>query len=232
VRAKNYSYTGCDNLETMKLAVNYNNYLINIILRFSKSKTDKVLDFGAGSGTYADLLKEKGIIVECLEPDKTLQKELSRKGHIVASAYKDIDDNYDLIYALNVFEHIENDEEVFLELVKRLKKGGVLVIYVPALQTLYSSMDSLVGHYRRYNIKELNRLLGELDVSVKRIQYCDPLGALATLVYKASRNKKGTISPFSLVAYDKVIFPISKNLEPMFKKLFGKNALLVVERNG
>ncbi len=110
-----FEYTGRDNLESMTEAKRYNKYLIDLVERGMSQtgkKNPKILDFGAGSGTYADMLKERGVTVDCLEPDAILGKTLREKGYKVI---KDIGDlktgTYDVIYALNVLEHIEKHEE-------------------------------------------------------------------------------------------------------------------------
>src|SRR4051812_1325427 len=115
----------------MTEAVNYNNYLVGLITQELNGlpKEPLILDFGAGSGTYAEMLKNKGFKVDCLEPDKELQKLLKKKKYRVVSDAKALKPNsYDVIYALNVLEHIDDDYKVFAQLSKALKKNGIIVI--------------------------------------------------------------------------------------------------------
>jgi len=58
------SYSGTDNLEVMAEAKNYNAFLLGLILQPIKP-TDLLLDFGAGIGTFAILLKGLGYQVVC-----------------------------------------------------------------------------------------------------------------------------------------------------------------------
>ncbi len=115
-----------------------------------------------------------------------------------------------------------------MKLSKNLKKGGILIIYVPALKILFSSMDRLVGHYRRYSLSMLKELTNDAGVEVVHARYCDPVGFMASIAYKVSSNKKGTITPSSVKIYDRLLFPISKTIEPLFRNVGGKNALMVV----
>lgn len=228
-----FVYTGCENLEAMAEAKNYNKYLIGIITSNApQTKKLKVLDFGAGSGTYADLLKEKaGIHVDCLEPDKKLQKTLSTKGYKVYSGIASLKPKtYDIIYALNVLEHIQEDGSVVTQLKEALKPGGKLIIYVPAFQLLYSSMDKKVEHVRRYRKNRLRSFADTAGLKINSLHYCDPLGFGAALTYKIIGRKDGVISPSSVKAYDKTVFPASKLFEPITKHFFGKNVVLVAER--
>jgi len=234
LKNKTFVYTGCENLEVMTEAKNYNKYLIGIIKKeihsFGKKKP-KILDFGAGSGTYADMLKAEGTVVDCLEPDSKLQKVLTKKGYKVSSDAANLRErSYDVIYALNVMEHIEDDYDVFAQLTKALKKGGVVIIYVPAFKVLWSPMDNLVGHYRRYKKSRLQAMATKNNLKIIKLGYCDPLGFAAALVYKASRPKSGVISSRSVMFYDRLAFPLSKKVEPVSRSVVGKNVVLVAQK--
>ena len=69
---------------------------------------------------------------------------------ILNKTIKNVKNEYDTILYLHVLEHIENDQDEIREAEKRLKKGGHLLIMVPAHQKIYSNLDRAVGHYRRY----------------------------------------------------------------------------------
>lgn len=215
----------------MTEAVKYNQNLIHNIMTCIKSKSAKVLDFGAGSGTYADLLVEQGIKPDCLEPDKNLQKILKSKGYNVLSDIGKVNPgSYDVVYALNVLEHIKNDHEIIENLAKLLKKNGRLLIYVPAFDVLFSSMDKKVEHYRRYRKQSLVRNVEASGLQIVAAQYCDPIGFFAALAYKIAGNKKGTLSHKMIRSYDRLIFPASKSMEVVFKNTFGKNVLVVAKK--
>jgi SAM-dependent methyltransferase len=224
-------YTGRDNLEAMAEAKNYNKFLISLIGENKELSKKRILDFGAGSGTYADMLKEQGVLVDCLEPDGVLYRQLGKKGYDVYRDIKELQPNsYDVIYALNVLEHIEDDEAVVTALTTALRKGGKLVIYVPAFQILFTSMDKKVGHFRRYRKKALNSHAQKASLKVNNLYYCDPLGFCAALTFKYVGNKDGVVSARAVKIYDRYIFPLSKVIQPIFKKSVGKNVVLVAEK--
>ena len=62
---------------------------------------------------------------------------------------------YDVIVAIDVIEHIENDIGIIALLAQHLAIDGLLVICVPAFQFLWSSHDIFLEHYRRYSKSEL-----------------------------------------------------------------------------
>ena len=226
-----FVYTGCENLEAMTEAVNYNRFLVDLVLAQRNGKKNaRVLDFGAGSGTYAELLRDRGVEPECLEPDKTLQRELKKQGFTITGDLESLQPNsYDIIYALNVFEHIEDDFAEIQKLGSKLKKGGRLVIYVPAYQVLFSSMDKLVGHYRRYRKARLKQMAAAGGLQVRNLYYCDPVGFGAALVYKIVGGG-GVLSPKSVRYYDKYVFPVSRRFHLLSRGLLGKNVVLVAEK--
>lgn len=235
MKKNDFVYTGVENLEAMAEAKNYNAYLLKFVEDACKAtgkKSPKVLDFGAGSGTYADMFKAKGVIMpDCLEPDADLQKVLSEKGYkTVSDSAKLKPESYDVIYALNVLEHIEDDGEIIKQLSRALKPGGKLVVYVPAFQVLFSTMDKRVGHFRRYKKDRLSNFAKQSDVRIKQLHYCDPIGFFASLVFRFVGSKDGVISAKSVRFYDRFAFPVSRILEPATRSVIGKNVVLVAEK--
>lgn len=234
MKAKEFDYTGKENLDVMVVAKNYNDFLINEILAVypdKKQKSAKVLDFGSGTGTYADLLKEMGGMVECLEPDKDYQAILKKKGYAVKNHNSQLKDNdYDLIYALNVFEHIEDDAGEMKLLFNKVKKGGHIVVYVPAFQLLFSSMDKNVGHYRRYRLDGMEGIVKDAGFSIVKSGYRDPIGFFAALAFKIAGNSSGDLSANSVKSYDRLLFPTSHTISRITSPLFGKNVLVVAKK--
>jgi hypothetical protein len=110
-----------------------------------------------------------------------------------------------------------------------LKEGAPLVVYVPAFPLLYSSMDALVGHVRRYRKKELISKVFDSGFRHIDCRYVDTLGFVISLMFKLLRIRSGKPSRLLLVIFDKFLFPISLQLDKAFGELFGKNLLLVAQ---
>lgn len=223
-------YAGTDNLEVMRDAVNYTRFQLALI-REHCDHHHRILDFGAGIGTFAEHLALDGYKVTCLEPDPDQSRILAAKGLNVIREIHDLDNEaYDLIYSLNVLEHIEDDLAVLRALHRKMKPGACLLLYVPAFPVLFSSMDSKVGHYRRYTRRSLAKQVGAAGFHVLQNRYVDCIGFAASLVYKLRSNGSGDLNRSALVFYDRVAFPISQRLDRIFNRLAGKNLLLIAER--
>jgi SAM-dependent methyltransferase len=216
----------------MESAVNYNRYQYDFIWK-EIGKIDKnikkVLDFGAGIGTYADMFKNSGITIDCVEPDPNQAEILKQKGYRVYKNVKEVKAKYDVVYSLNVLEHIKDDGEALTGIKSCLSSKGVIVIYVPALMILFTKLDVLVEHFRRYRIKDMRLLAQKNNLKLKSAQYCDPVGFTAALTYRVIGGS-GNLKPRSINIFDKYLFPIGVSLEPLTKRLFGKNILAVFSK--
>jgi SAM-dependent methyltransferase len=225
------AYTGIENLEVMAEAVNYNAFLGDLVLRHAGPQ-DRLLDFGAGAGALALPVAAAGHPVTCVEPDATLRARLAEAG---LTAHANLDPvplaSLDLIYTVNVLEHIDDDLGTVSGLRDRLRPGGRLVVYVPAFPVLYSSMDRKVGHLRRYRRAGLGDLLRCAGLAIERLAYQDSVGFLAALAFAALGNKDGTINRPALIAYDRCVFPLSRRLDRVAGRCFGKNLVGVARRD-
>lgn len=220
-------YSGRDNLEVMKEAKKYNHFLLKLISGSARNG-EVIVDFGAGAGTFSFPLAKKGAKVICVETDPVLSNSLIKHGLEVVNSLDFIEDNsIDYIYTLNVLEHIEDDEAIIKLWFNKLKPGGTLLIYVPAFQILYTSMDKKVGHFRRYTRQQLDRKLKRAEFKVNDIRYADSIGYLATLIYKILDNGDGGLNSGLLKIYDRWIFPISLIVDLLTHSFVGKNVYAI-----
>ncbi len=215
----NSAYIGKDNLDIMSLAINYNNSIFQW-LQSSLKNSKRTLDFGAGKGEFCNRIKGGIYAVEL---------DFSMHESIVCETKRNIDEFdgvFDLIYSLNVLEHIENDFEILEKFYHKLNEGAYIKILVPAKMELFTKMDENVGHIRRYEKRELVEKIQKAGFKIKDCRYFDFIGYFATLVYKYIDNS-GIVKESSLKTYDKYIFPISKFIDRLtFGRIVGKNLML------
>ncbi len=85
----------------------------------------------------------------------------SKRNHPVAGSIVQLpfpSHSFDLVIALDVVEHIKNDQQAVMELTRVLKTNGILVVSVPHRMKFYSYQDMIIGHYRRYELAQLRTL--------------------------------------------------------------------------
>ena len=207
--------------------------LLNLEKRI-KEDNENLLEFGAGTGFLAQLFKVKfGIRPDCVELDPVLANLVRDKGFSCYRFLKDSKRVYSAIYTSNVLEHIQDDSEILIELYGKLSPGGLIGIYVPAHQFLFSTMDEQIGHVRRYSKRGLLTKINNAGFQVKLVQYDDFLGFFASLAVKTIgyKNKAKLGSARSLIVYDRFVYPVSQVLDRLgFKHLIGKNLLVIAEK--
>ena len=209
---------------------NYNGSIIAMVRRYAAGAAD-VMDFGAGIGTLSAAMRAAGLEPLCLEPDVRQRAELVRRGFKTVAALADIPDHsLDYIYSSNVLEHIEDDVQALTDLRRKLRPGGRLFLYIPAFQSLYSSLDEFVGHFRRYDKVMLNQKLLQSGYGVEQLYYADVLGYFVTRLYKLIGNNTNKINPFTLRLFDRIVFPVGTMIERVVKVPVGKN-IVGVARN-
>lgn len=121
-----------------------------------------------GSGTLelaAELAKDHNVTCIDLSSDlKNIYMELppeqKKKITCIQGDFMGYDfqkQKYDVVIALEVLEHIE-EEELFLNKVKEItRKNSSVYLSVPAHMSLWSKHDEMVGHQRRYEKSDINR---------------------------------------------------------------------------
>ena len=223
-------YTGTENLEVMKEAVNYNRALLGLVTTHAR-KGSRIVDFGAGVGTFAIPLRQAGFDVECVELDDAQRSVIEASGIPARPTLAGIADaSVDFVYTFNVLEHIDDDGAALAEIGRTLRDRGKLLVYVPAFDLLYTSMDRRVGHLRRYRRGGLRAKVEAAGFDVLAAEYVDSLGFLAALAYRVAGSASGDIDRRALRLYDRFVFPVSRWCDRALKRVIGKNVLIVAER--
>ena len=107
------------------------------------------------------------------------------------------DGSFDLVLALDAFEHFPEDTESMREVSRVLAPEGALICTVPAFMSLWSPHDEAFHHLRRYTRKELKGKLTDQALDVRRISYysfflAPPLFVFRKLRALLGRNKEAT----------------------------------------
>ena len=78
------------------------------------------------------------------------------------------DGSFDLVCALDVLEHIENDRGGLAELCRVTAAGGLMLLSMPLHAARWTAFDDWVGHRRRYEPAQLAALLEQHELSVQQ----------------------------------------------------------------
>ena len=78
------------------------------------------------------------------------------------------EDEFDVIGAFDVMEHIKEDEAVLAQLHRGLRSGGVLLLTVPQHRWLWSAIDDYACHVRRYESVELQEKILRAGFFIER----------------------------------------------------------------
>ena len=230
---ENNNYSGKEELLHTEILKNYNFNIVNMSVRYCRPSS-KCVDFGAGIGTLATIFKQEfSIDMNCVEIDPQNKTILSKRGFRSVQTLHDIDIKPDFIFSSNVLEHIEDDLSTLKTMYSVLGDNGLIYLYLPAHMLLWTNMDASVGHYRRYEKKQLFTKLGEAGFKIKKFHYADCIGFFVTLLIKwrETGTSESRISPSAMKFYDRIVFPVSNLIDRLGAKyIIGKNIVIVAEK--
>lgn len=204
----------------------------------------KILDFGCGSGYLVGELQKMGydaygsdMFKEAIEYGRSegIQNlEIASKDQIWP-----LGATFDVILALDVIEHIEDDLGAIRGLKEVLNSGGFLVITVPAYQWLWGVQDEVAHHFRRYTLKSLLTLFHDhSDLSVIKKSYFNtflfmPIAAVRLFSRLFNLKKRESDFDINNNFLNKVfhtLFNFEAKLLRYFNFPFGVSILLVIKK--
>jgi SAM-dependent methyltransferase len=175
----------------------------------------RVVDVGAGIGTFTDFAAHAGRDVVALEPDGALIALLTerfRDASNVRVLHGDVNDlttellgfRADSVLCLNVLEHVCDDADALRRVREALVPEGRLFLLVPAHEWLFGSLDRSAKHERRYTKDGLRRLLESGGFAVRTLRHVNPLGIAGWFVWGRILKAPG-LPTGPLGAYDRLV---------------------------
>jgi SAM-dependent methyltransferase len=140
----------------------------------------RVLEAGCGTGGNLGMLSRFGA-VRAFEPDEGARSHARSKGAFdvrdgrLPDAVPFEPDDFDLVAALDILEHLDDDAASLAALAHRLRPGGWLLITVPAFGFLWSQHDESHHHKRRYRKDELVARIKAAGLIPVRVSYYNSL---------------------------------------------------------
>ena len=156
---------GCFALEDSSLWFRHrNNCIASVVVSFPPRDSGTIFDIGGGNGFVALGLAQAGFDVALLEPGKEGASNAKKRGlENVICATTDTagfkPQSLPAVGLFDVIEHIENDLSFLKSVRKLMKKSGRLYATVPSYAFLWSEQDINAGHFRRYALKNICKVL-------------------------------------------------------------------------
>lgn len=217
---------------------------LNKYLKSQPEKT-KVFDFGCGSGFLVGELQKKGfqaygsdVSHEAIEYGKNRGVE-NLKFH-EGGGIDFPDGSFDLVLALDVFEHIEDDNKALGELNRVLRPDGMAIITVPAYMFLWGVQDEVSHHFRRYTFLELTeKVKKNSDLRIIKKSYFNTLlfpaialfRFISKLLPKTTRESDFEIGNGFINLFFYNIFNLETFWLKHFNFPFGVSILLILRKN-
>ncbi|MCU1335693.1 MAG: glycosyl transferase, family 2 [Bryobacterales bacterium] len=159
-----YKDNGPETLEALSVAPRFNRWMADTVEPYLGKE---IMEIGAGIGNLTKLFIRRRKRYVAADIDR---RHLARLGTQFGdrpnfeSRYCDLNypehfaefaDQLDTVICLNVLEHVEDDTAGLKSIYSVLKPGGRAVILVPCGKELFGTLDTALGHYRRYSRQEL-----------------------------------------------------------------------------
>jgi SAM-dependent methyltransferase len=234
------SYSGHENLESLAHSYRFNDWLFKEV---SNGLYGDILEVGSGIGTFTEKLISSfpgshltltdisAVYIKDLKEKYSKDKnisvyklDLNSKTDYESIGYK----KFDSILAINVLEHIENDEFALTQLYDMLNDKGRLIILVPCHKFLYNVIDKNVGHFRRYSKRDLEAKVRKTEFTIEKMHYFNALGILGWYL-NGSLFKNSKVSGTGLKVLDRLV-PLLKYGEMVIGKRIGLSLICYLRK--
>jgi len=221
------------NLKTMNLAKNYNKWIFQTIKPFLGKK---ILEVGCGIGNMSQFLLDSellvGIDISAVVLD-IIRERFSKTKNIDFFNYNITNEkladelkkyNFDTVVLVNVLEHIKDDVQALRNCSKLLLPGGKIIVFAPAFQSFFGSIDRADLHFRRYSKSDIARTVENAGFKVKRVFYKDvfavPLWLFHNKILRTPVHPKGQMSFFDMFV------PVCAFIEKILPPLIGLSVVV------
>lgn len=192
-------------------------------------KNNNILDVGCGCGITLNDLEEFGKVYgmdsssEALKYSKKIFKGEVKQGTLPDNI--PYSKNYfDLIVALDVLEHVDDDINSFKNIQTFLNDNGIFIVTVPAFKFLWSDHDEVHYHKRRYTKAELEEKLTNAGFDILKLSYYNTF-LFTPIVLMRLSNKLFRFKTNTHIKVPNII------LNYLFEKIFSFEGLLLRSMN-
>ncbi len=207
----------------------------------SKTQNPKILDVGCGTGGNLEMLAKFGAAEGVDVSDDALEfcRRKGLKAHKgLAEKLPFADESFDVVTALDVVEHLDDDIAGLSEMHRVLRTGGKTLIFVPAFMWLWGVQDDVSNHRIRYTKQQITERLRQAGFEIERATYANisffaPILAGRTLM-KLTGIKPESENNVNVSALNGVfgkLFGAERFFLKNFNFPFGVSIVVVAEKN-
>ena len=213
-----------------------NNYYRGLLSYFKPHLGKRILEVGAGIGTFSSFLLDANPSQLILfEPSKNLMPRLRERfsldGRVIVMEENSVEEmtksvEVDSVVLVNVLEHIQEDEATLARLRSLLSGTGTILLFVPALPSLYGTLDKEFGHFRRYTKHDLVRKVRRAGFEIIMARYVNLIG-IVTWFLAGKVFRKRTLRSQDVQLYDKFVIPWMSLLERHWNTPIGQSLICI-----
>jgi SAM-dependent methyltransferase len=234
-RSEALDTVGVETLERLaSTAPRYNRWLMDRVLPWVGRR---VLEIGAGVGSMSAFLTDRERLVVSDTDAHYLERLRERFGALPQVAVVPLRlpafdealarERLDTIICLNVLEHVQDDARSLDTMRRLLQPGGRLVLLVPALPSIYGTLDRALGHFRRYTPAELETKYAAAGFRMRHREYFNLAGIPGW--WFTGRVLRREIIPRGALHWYDALVPLFR-LERMLPWRVGQSLIAVGER--
>ena len=163
--------------------------LVEKICTTLNKQNPRILDVGCGTGANLKMLAEfgtaEGVDISTQAIDFCRERGLNsvKLGAIEQLPYED--NSFELVTALDVVEHLDDDVAGLREIRRVLRPDGRVFLFVPAFMFLWGVQDDASNHRRRYTMTSLLKAVKEAGFSIEWSSYANISFFLPVLVVRS-----------------------------------------------
>jgi len=201
----------------------------------------RILDVGCGTGANLEMLAQFGeaegvdVSADALAFCRARGLANVRQGAAEKLPYED--GSFDLVTALDVVEHLDDDTAGLSEMRRVLRPNGRALLFVPAFMFLWGVQDDISNHRRRYTLAGLREVVREAGFEVERATYANisffgPI-LLGRLLMRATGIRPASENNINVSALNGVLGRLFGAESALLRRLnfpFGVSAICVARR--
>lgn len=212
-------------------AVRYRRFILELVRPHCGRS---VLEVGAGLGDLAaDLRGYERLVLTDVDPYciERLERRFGPSEGVEVRPFdverdEPLHPPVDTAIAINVLEHLRDDERAVRTLGASVVPEGRVVLFVPGYPALYGPYDRSVGHVRRYTPGSLRRVVERAGLEILGIRPVNLLGAVAWWI---AVRVGGCAAPRPALVrtYDRLLVPFVARMERRWTPPFGQSVFCV-----